>query len=507
MKDKPDSQLTRSRLSRLARQSAIYALGNLALKAGGLLLLPLYLDSTFLSQADYGRLGLIETTTQLLIVFSGLGMVTGLMKYATDPEFEEEREALISTAFIATAAVAATAAATIWAFASPLSVLLLDDPTRRLVIVLAGSYAALKATGAIPYMVLRVGERAGLYVTAFVIEFSLLIGGVWYALAVKQAGLEGILVAFVLSAGSATLLLSTAMLARNQWRFRLRFARMLLRFGLPLTLGGLATILLNTGDRFILEALSGASMVAVYVLAAKFGSVVYLLFAQSFNMAFSVSGLKAASSKGEGTRLHIRTFRHYVVLSGWGVLGVSILALDVIVLLSANLAYRAAESLVLPIALGFMVYGIYFIAVNLLYVAKRTRVIALNVLLAALLNVVLNVILIPYLGGMGAALATLASYSGLAVVTVREANRDGAVTFPWNVLGIVVLLILGLWALAQPSLGWTQPVRITWRIGIIALYPPLILTTGVYSREELRIAWSWLGKYVADLKRPARLEP
>jgi O-antigen/teichoic acid export membrane protein len=480
---------------RLLKQSGIYALGNAAIKAGGLILLLFYLDPALLAQAEYGRLVLLETAANLAVVLAGLGLAQGLLKYGTDPSFAEERDALGFTAFAVTGALALGLWAAVALLAPTLAGWLLDSSARAPIVRLAGAYAALKVVAAVPYMTLRMEERAGWYVVGLIVEFTVLIGGVYYFLVVERMGLEGVMWGFVCSAGAAAVLLGSGLLAQSRWRFRGALVRRLLAFGAPLTFAGLANVLLNTGDRFVLEAFDGAEAVAVYGLAQKFGGLVNMLFVQSFSMAFAVLGLKAlgslaADAGGEVGGLHRRTFRHFAVLTGWGVLGVSLLAFDVTAWVSPNPAYLDADPLILPVAFGFMAYGIYYIMMNVLYATAQTGRIAGNVLGAAVGNLALNVALIPVLGAMGAALATLVSYAGLAAVTAWQARRAVAISFPWVVPAVVLALVTGLWALGQPALGWTQPVRLGWRLALIAAYPALVLIAGVYSRDELRTVWA-----------------
>lgn len=479
-------------LRRLAGQSGIYALGNAAIKAGGLILLLLYLDPALLAQAEYGRLILLETAASLLIVMAGLGLAQGLLKYATDPDFAAERGALAFTTLVATALLAVAMWAVVALLAPLLADFILDEPARAGLIRWMGAYAALKIVASVPYMALRVEERAGWFVAGLVVEFGLLVGGVYYFLVVEGQGLEGVVRGYVLSAGATALLLSAGLLVRTPWRFQSRFVRHLVVFGAPLVFANLANVFLNTGDRFVLDAFRGAEEVAVYGLAQKFGSLVYMLFVQSFSMAFAVLGLKALGDPGsrEAGTLHRRTFRHFAVLAGWGALGVSVLALDVTVLISPNPAYQDAEPLILPVALGFVAYGIYYIAMNVLYAAKQTGRIAGYVVGTAVLNLGLNLALVPFLGAMGAALATLFSYGGLAAVTAWRARQLVRIAFPWWALASVVLIVGGLWALAQPSQPWDVPQRLAWRIGLVALYPALVLAAGVYTRAEWQTVWA-----------------
>jgi len=471
---------------RLLRQGGMYTLSNLAVKVAGLLLLGFFLNPALLSQADYGHFQLIEVLSQLLVLLGGMGMAAGLLKFLHDETYADEKDALPFTALAGVAICGLVMASLTSIFARPLASFLVDDPAAVTPIRLAGLYVALKLIAAVPFMMLRVHERAGLFALAATSEALLLIAAVAFQLVVLDAGLNGIMVGYVISAGGSALLLTLLLVKNNPVRIRLSLLRPLAKFGAPLALAGLASVTLNAGDRFILKALTDAELVAVYGLAAKFGGLINMLFVQSFNMAFSVIGLKAISSNGGGMHVHRRTFRHYVVLTGWGVLGVSLLARDVTEVLSPTPAFLGAEPLVLPIALGFMAYGIYFIGMNVLYADGRTPAIAVGVALAATLNIALNLFAIPRWGAMGAALATLVAYMALAVWTLVRAHRVAPVKYRWEALATVVCILLGLWAIGQVSGVWGTALRLPFRMGLIGCYPLLVVAAGLYSREELR---------------------
>jgi O-antigen/teichoic acid export membrane protein len=210
-----------------------------------------------------------------------------------------------------------------------------------------------------------------------------------------------------------------------------------------------------------------------------------MLFVQSFNLAFAVVGLKALAG-AEGADVHRRTFRHYAAATGWGVLGVSLLTRDVTAIVSPDPAYQAADVLVLPIALGYFAYGIYFIAMNVLYAAGRSRAIAGGVGVAAVANLALNALTIPVLGPLGAALTTLATYAGLAAATLWRAHRAAPAPYAWSALAIVLALVMGLWLGGQATSDWPVAARLPARLALIAAYPALLLALRVYSLGEVR---------------------
>ena len=345
--------------------------------------------------------------------------------------------------------------------------------------------------GAIPLMVLRVQERAGAYAFAVAAEVGVLVGAVYYFLAVRGLGLEGIMTGYAVSAGVSMLVLTGVMLTAVRWRFRADLLAPLVRYGAPLVLASLASWFLNAGDRYLLKALDDADGVALYNWAASLGGVLNMLFVQSFQLAFAVLGLKTLGA-GD-VSLHRRTFRHYVIWTGWAVLGLSLLTYDGMVLLieafGVDPFYLGADLLVLPLALGFMAYGIYIVVNNVLYATGHTKAIGANVALAAGLNAGLNVALIPVLGPLGAALTTLVSYAVLAALSARIARGKVHVDYDGRVLVVAVALVVGLYAAAWPSRAWPVWGRLPFRIAAILAYLPLLVAFRLYTWDEVRLGW------------------
>ena len=481
-------------LKRVIRQTGLYAIGNIAVKASGLLLAPLYLNTSYLTTDAYGHLVLLEATAQILIPISGLGLATGMLKFMSDPDGRHATGSIPFTTLLLSATLAVAVFIFVWLLAVPLASFLVDDPTRTSLTRLMGGYAALKVISTVPYMLLRVRERAGWYTVGLIAEWTILVVGVYYFLALRQMALEGVLIAYVASAGASALVMTLFMLSRIQWRFDYRLVRDLLRFGVPLVLSAFAGLFLNVGDRYLLKWLTDAETVGVYGWASRLGGVINMLFVQSFQLAFTVIGLKTVGS-GD-LNLHRRTFRHYSVWTGWAVLGLSLLAYDATLLLSelfnVDPFYLQADVMVLPIALGFMGYGVYIVVNNILYATELTHVISMNVLIAAAVNAAVNLILIPFMGALGAAIATAGSYALLAWLSARIAERQIRVGYPWRVVWIVVAAVVLLWALGIPTTNWSTPARLAARTCLIALYVPIVYFSGIYTRADFEKGRSML---------------
>jgi O-antigen/teichoic acid export membrane protein len=476
---------------RLARQSSVYTLGNILIKLSGLLVVPLLWNTTFLSEVGLANLAVLEGTAQFAIAFIGSGLTSGMLALMADPKWRAHHADVPFTTLLANLLVALTILVFFWAISPYFTVLLLDGVTDPFVVRLLGVHVLFKVLGLVPFSWLRGNERVGWYVAASIAETVTLLGSAYYFLVERGLGLGGMMWAYVLSAAVSTLVLTGAMLTRVRWSLHPAIVKELVRYGMPLTLVGLALPFLHTGDRYLLTLLAPPEELAVYAVAARFAGVINTIVVQGLQLSFAVIGLKVLGESKEGVSIHRRTFRHFSIWAAWPVLGLALFTYDATALLSNNPTYLLATNQVLPLALGFLLYGLYNITGNVLYAEGRTRAVGLGVLGAAVFNALLNLALIPLLGGLGAALATLASYALLMFVASRIVEKQFQIRFAWGVLLFVLIVVAGLWLLGLLSQSWNTAPRLLWRGLLLLLYPGIVLLAGLYRRDELKQVTDW----------------
>ena len=478
-------------------------MGGALAKASGLLLATLYLNPAYLAVADFGRLGALQTVAALFVPVLALGLTSGFVRFYAE-DAGGDRSALAFTTLVMGAAVAVVGGGALWVAAPFVAERLVDMPEAAVAARMVVLYAAARSVGSVPLVYLQARERPGLYTLVQLAEFALLIGATAYLLVVRGSGLLGALGALTFSAVVTTVATSALVLRRVSWTFDPALARRLVRFGAPLVIGGLTLPFLHVGDRLLLGMLSSNTELAIYEAAARVAGVLNALLVQGFQVAFTVVGLKA-HQLGGGGGLHRRTFRHFAAVGGGFVLGLTLLAPDVLRLLSRTDVYLAAAPLILPLAIGFLFYGLYGIAVNLLYAHQRTRRIGAWIALAAALNAGLNVVLIPRLGAMGAALATLLAYAVLAGSSARMAQRLEGFRFPWGALGATLVVVLVLHAGAGLARDLPLAGRLAVLLVLLAAYPPALLLARVYRPGEVRAAWTHVRRRLRPV-RPGRAE-
>ncbi len=480
-------------LFNLIKQSGLYALGNMAIKLSGLMLAPLYLNTRILSLEAYGQFAVLYVFAQLCIIIVGLGFGNGLLRYVGREEKGKEEASLPFTAVVSTIFLAIIYSVIIWMFADRLAGYFLDDASQQRVIQYFGIYVACKVVASVPMMLLRIQERVGLYVVVIVLEMLVLIGGVYQFLANQHMGLEGIYLAYAMASGGQMLVLLMVLGFNMKWHFEWKLLKPVFAYGGPLIFVGLAGLVLNAGDRFILKELSTDAIVGKYEWAARLSGVLNLFVVQSFQLAFTVLGLKTLGS-GD-LSLHRRAFRHFSIWAAWAVLGISLLAFDLTAALGkvgVDDYYLSSAVLVFPLAMGAMIYGVYMVINNVFFATAKTHVITWMVVSTAMLNLVLNILLVPRFEAFGAAAATVISYALLVWLANRKARQEVDIDYRWGTFFAVVGVISLLFTVGMFTQSWAAGPRIAARVFLVLTYFPCLFVLKIYTREEIALGWNFV---------------
>ena len=261
---------------------------------------------------------------------------------------------------------------------------------------------------------MRVAAFAAVVATTVVLVVVVRLGAV--------GSLAGQLAGAVVMAASALAILWR----QRPWGFSRPLARRALDFGLPLLPHSLAGWLLSVSDRWLLGLLLGVAAadalaaVGVYSLGYQLGYAVGLV-AISFNAAWLPFIYRVGEGPGGTAILRESTT---LAVAGFSALAaaIAILAPDLVGAIAPSEWAPAADvTAVVAFASAANAAGLMF--ASGIYLARATRVMPLLTLIAAGLNIGSNLLLIPRIGIMGAALATLVAYAGLAAMTAIVAER------------------------------------------------------------------------------------
>ena len=192
-----------------------------------------------------------------------------------------------------------------------------------------------------------------------------------------------------------------------------RLARHMLAFSLPLVPASVAGWTLNLSDRYLIAAFIGPAAVGIYAAGYTVGLAINALAISPFTLAWGAAYWEIAK-QDDARAVFGRVLTGFTALASFAALGLGALATDAFrILLPAE--FEPGRFVTPFSAFAYVLYGIYTIVATGLNLESQTRRLPLIMGATAVTNVVLNLLLIPRLGYMGAAVSTILSYGMLAV--------------------------------------------------------------------------------------------
>lgn len=421
--------------------------------------------------AQYGIIDFMTTLMQAMILTLALGLDAGFLRYYAASDDPDERAAYLGTNLIFRTALYTLVCVLFWQGAPFIARVIVGDA--ELVAVVRATVASLYfyLLNEMMLDVLRANLRVGRVALTSLAYFSLRLGSMIVFVVVLATGIIGIYYATALAA--ATSLVANLILSREYLalRFSPRKLRQMLAFGLPQVPSDIAVYLLYYADRYFINYMLGFNSVGIYALGDK---VAYLsrFFTQGFNKAFKpfvMNSFKQAAARAT----YRRVFRLYssalfVIATGVSIYGVEIIRI-----------FATPEFTGAYVVIPFLIYSQIFYSLSLTFsvgidIAEKTVHRAWIGLIAAILNPVLNLLLIGQFGLIGAAAATLISYLVYVTLSIRVAERVYPLDLPlYRLYAMMVLggVLIGItFVLQSESVSLSQ---------LIAKLIPSLLTCGL----------------------------
>jgi O-antigen/teichoic acid export membrane protein len=440
----------------LFRHSLIYGLAPIFGRLASLLLLPLY--THYLRPADYGCIYILDLATGVLGVLIGAGMTQGVNRYHFEARDEAERDRLWWTGLTFLALMGLALIAPVWVWRGELAQLTLgnDLPEGGYYFALALVTLWFTVVSQLPNTYLRVRKWSALAVVLSMGRLLVNIALNIYFLAAWQMGVAGVLLGNLITTVLVTLLLVGIMgYDRGSYQLQLAFVPKLWRFGVPLVFSALLAMVMDQGDRQILQVYSGRDAVGLYGLACTMGKAAYSLVLMPFSMIWGVVIYEVAEDP-HAKEIYTRVFEYVMIGLMLLMLAASLFARPVVALMAAS-DYQAAADLVPPICLATLFFSLqeHFKVPALL--AKQTASLVPAYLCASVTTLGGNLLLIPRLGAVGAAwmcVVTAVVFSFVGLWRFRKIDRYD---YPFARCGLLLLGMIGTYVVYRSLEGLDWP--------------------------------------------------
>jgi len=441
----------------IIKDTLLYGAGDILTKAIAFLLIPLY--TNILAPAEYGVYQLLVLFITITMVLGMTGMNVALFKHFVTIHEDDTRRKLFTATllwvFVSSAAIVVLA----YILANPLSEILTGSASRSGLVGLAAINAALETILLVSLLIFRMEKRPIGYVTYTLIKVVLIVVGNYVLLKHLGMGVSGIIIAGI----AADIIILGPILWRIgrylTWPIPGRLVASMLAWGIPFVPATLAVVILTLSDRIILRYMSGFDSAGIYSVGYKLAGVIFLLYT-AFRFAWGPYMFELAANNELANRTYPKVLTPLVAFLGLGAVSLVALSPEIFTVFVGE-AYHAARFVLIPVSAAAL-----FDAMNLFFGAgmqTRDRTIYVPIVtgFAAIINILLNLWLIPRFDFAGAAWATLISYAAMAYMSYRLGNPLMPVKYQWGRLsGVIIVVALGF------AGGWFLEPLLS-RLGVI----------------------------------------
>lgn len=464
------------------KHGIVFGLGKTLTSAISFVLIPLY--TAHLMTSSYGVLGLILVIGKILADVFALGLCYGLLRSYYDYDDEQSRREVISTTLVLIAISCGVLFVCGILFSGYLSILLFGNNDYQIHLFITFIISIFTILNSIPFVVFRARKKSVQYAVLQIFFFIVGMGTIIYFVAIKNWGVFGILLGYLITGIIFSFTLYFCIRKEIVFKFSKLEARKIIHYGAPLVPAGLAALIVHYIDRYMLSYYYPLSMVGLYHLGYQFGMGLTLIFVVPLRLIWGPMFLSVKEHRN--AKDFYSKALIYIVFVGAFLFLLSALLSKEVIQIFTNKEYWAAYTVVPLIALAYSSLSVETILNVGVTLRRKTKIMALYSLIGAMTNVILNFVLIPKYGVIGAAYATLISFIVMIVIVYFYNQRLMKIKYQWNRILKISLVTALIFAVGYRVVINDVYGSVAFKVGNILLYPLILHLLRFYSKEEIQ---------------------
>ncbi len=480
------------KLKQLAGQTVIYGLSSIVARLLNYLLVPLY--TNVFNPGVYGISTEFYAYVSFLIIVLTYGMETGFFRFS---ESEKGNPKVYSTTLISLISTSVLFILLISLFAPSIASVLSYENNPEYIIWF-GIIIGVDAITAIPFAWLRQQNKALKFAAIKIFNILVFIGlNLFFLVLCPYLVKKGfslpswiynpeIGIGYVFISNLAASVLTLVALfpsMKIEWKFDYALWKKIIIYSLPLLIAGLAGMVNETFDRAMLKRLlpdvtTAMDQLGIYGANYKV-AVLMTLFIQTFRYAAEPFFFSQAKEKN-AKELYAEVMKFFIIFGLFIFLGV-MLYIDIVKFFIGKEYWSGLP--VVPILLAANLFlGIFYNLSVWFKLTNKTRFGAYLAIFGATITIILNFWLIPVMGYMGSAWATLICYFAMMVVSFFLGNIYYKVNYPILRIGLYFAVATGIFVISQfvhfnsyyISLGINTILLIGFAVLVLVLEPTLL---------------------------------
>jgi len=463
------------------KDALVYLIGQATRNIISFVMLPVYMH--LIRSSEYGAYELMNRGGTFVSIFIALAIPRAMMRIYALRDEREYKNAVVSTALIFSGFWGLLLAGVCMIASGPLSQALTKKAGYDTLFALIMLSAWLDAGIQTPLSHMRAKGQSAWFAATSIARLIVGVSLNIYLVVVLRLGVAGIVYTTSIVAGAFWLLLVIKTFRETGLKVSREALVLMLRFGIPLAMGGIPMFVLHFGDRFFLARYCSMAAVGTYAVGYRLGMLVGVLVNDPFGLAYEPYSY-AIEKRPDAKRIYSRVMTYYALAGLLVFVALSVFSRDIIRLGRAP-DYYEAQWVVPWVALGYVFYGVSNTARLGLMLSGRTGLtLPLNAAAAAA-NVGLNFALVPRFGIIGAAMATTFSFALLAIISYVVSYRVYPIPCEPMRLAKAVGIAVAVAALAVLFPPKLLALRLFTAAAATGAFPALLLLVGFFHKDEM----------------------
>ncbi|MBU1100649.1 MAG: polysaccharide biosynthesis C-terminal domain-containing protein [Bacteroidetes bacterium] len=477
----------RSKLKELSKDTVVYGISTIVGRFLGFILIPFY--TQVFSTAEVGVYGFIYAYIAFFNIAFTYGMDAAFMKYSSIAKVMEKRK-IFSTPYLLVFSSSFIISTFILLFKDSMASFLdLGGEYSSIIIVYVAGILFFDAVVQIPFANLRLERKTLKFASIKIINICINLSLNVIFILVYHYGIEAIFLANFIASFITFLILLPDLSRHLILKIDKEVMKKMIKFGIPYLPASLAAMLVQAIDKPIMRYMTDDSTLGVYQANYKLG-IFMMLIVSMFQYAWQPFFL--INAKDENAKeLFSKVLTFFLIVAGlvWVVLTLFIEDVAHIEFMNGKtlIGHDFLEGLVIVpiILLGYVFHGMYVNFSAGVYIEEKTKYYPLVTGAGAIVNIVVNILLIPVMGIIGAALATLAAYMVMAGGLFLVSQKFYKIKYEYSKIVPLMAIIFGTGALYY-YLYFNNALNLPYKFFILIGFLLLLILLRVVRFDELK---------------------
>lgn len=430
------------KLKELTKDTAIYGISTMIGRFLNFILVPLY--TNIFSPADYGIIQLIYAYMAILNIVFIYGLDSAYLKFASFKDVGDDKDNF-STPYVSILMTSLLFVFLIIMNISAIGNILRVPSEYQYLIYFGAAILFLDANVVIPFLKLRLERNAKIFSLYRIINILVNILLNVYLIIILKWGIEAILLSNLIASAVSLLLLLPTIIKNFRFKFHSVLFKRMLKFGLPFLPAGFAVMLVQVIDVPILEKLTDLQTVGIYKANYKLG-IFMMLYVNMFQFAWQPFFLQNAKEPN-AKEMFSKVLTYFTLAGSVMLVVVSLFISDIAQIRIAGFSIIGSEywsglHIVPIVLLAYLINGMYSVFSAGIYIEEKSIYVPFITGAGAVVNIIVNFLLIPVLSLTGAALATFASYFVMALGYYFVTQKFYQIKYELKRIGHILFAVL-----------------------------------------------------------------